>query len=110
MIAIDDARAALLRKRTSLLRRSHALKDGQRELLEERETDVPDIASGRTAAELLAHLDDAETLQVERINEALERIEVGDYGTCAVCGEEIPEARLAAVPETDRCAECTNSH
>jgi RNA polymerase-binding transcription factor DksA len=40
---------------------------------------------------------------LEEIDLALDRIEEGTYGTCAVCGREIPEERLAAVPYATLC-------
>ena len=49
-----------------------------------------------------------ETAQSIRvIQAALERIEAGTYGTCGSCGEDIGQARLAAVPEATRCVSCT---
>ena len=39
------------------------------------------------------------------IDEALRRLERGEYGRCIVCGREIPEARLELVPETPYCVE-----
>jgi RNA polymerase-binding protein DksA len=48
-----------------------------------------------------------ETAQSIRvIQAALNRIEEGSYGICDSCGEEIGEARLAAVPEATRCVKC----
>jgi RNA polymerase-binding transcription factor len=41
-----------------------------------------------------------------RIDMALRRLEAGDYGYCAECGEEIPEARLAIDPMAERCVKC----
>lgn len=38
-----------------------------------------------------------------RVKDALERLKEGKYGTCVVCGQEIPPERLAAVPEIVRC-------
>jgi DnaK suppressor protein len=46
----------------------------------------------------------AETLQ--RINEALERLEEGTYGFCNECGEEIAPQRLRALPFAIRCKDC----
>ena len=46
--------------------------------------------------------ENADTLIAE-IDEALWRIEGGTYGTCAVCGAEIPEERLEAVPYAILC-------
>ena len=46
----------------------------------------------------------AETLN--KINEALTRLEDGRYGQCFECGEEIAEARLRALPFAVRCKDC----
>jgi DnaK suppressor protein len=46
----------------------------------------------------------SETLQ--RINEALRRLEEGKYGFCYECGEEIAEPRLRALPFAVRCKDC----
>ena len=40
------------------------------------------------------------------INEALERIEDGTYGICAICGKPIGEERLAAIPWATHCIDC----
>jgi DnaK suppressor protein len=46
----------------------------------------------------------AETLN--KINEALARLETGRYGYCFECGDEISEARLRALPFAVRCKDC----
>jgi DnaK suppressor protein len=46
----------------------------------------------------------AETLN--KINEALARLETGRYGFCFECGDEIAEARLRALPFAVRCKDC----
>jgi DnaK suppressor protein len=46
----------------------------------------------------------AETLG--RIDEAIQRVEEGTYGTCADCGREIAEARLKALPFATLCVSC----
>lgn len=43
--------------------------------------------------------------RLQDIERALERIEEGTYATCEVCGGEIGEERLDAVPMTRRCRE-----
>ena len=40
------------------------------------------------------------------IDEALQRIEDGIYGTCTNCGKEIPAERLEARPWATLCIEC----
>jgi DnaK suppressor protein len=46
----------------------------------------------------------SETLN--RINDALLRLEQGDYGNCFECGDEIAQARLRALPFAVRCKDC----
>ena len=46
----------------------------------------------------------SETLN--KINDALVRLEQGDYGNCFDCGEEIAEKRLRALPFAVRCKDC----
>lgn len=43
---------------------------------------------------------------LRQIEDALQRIKLGEYGICRVCGEEIDERRLEAVPTTRICVEC----
>lgn len=42
---------------------------------------------------------------VDDIDEALQRIEDGNYGICRVTGKDIPRARLEAVPTTSLSVE-----
>jgi DnaK suppressor protein len=49
----------------------------------------------------------AETL--DKINEALSRLDNGTYGHCFGCGGEIAEARLRALPFAVRCKGCEES-
>jgi len=46
----------------------------------------------------------SETLN--KITDALARLEQGDYGYCFDCGEEIGEKRLRALPFAVRCKDC----
>jgi DnaK suppressor protein len=46
----------------------------------------------------------SETLN--KINDALSRLEQGDYGYCFDCGDEVGEKRLRALPFAVRCKDC----
>ena len=46
----------------------------------------------------------SETLN--KISDALTRLDQGDYGNCFECGEEIAEKRLRALPFAVRCKDC----
>jgi DnaK suppressor protein len=41
-----------------------------------------------------------------QVDEALERMEAGTYGSCGRCGEEIDFARLKAIPQATLCMSC----
>lgn len=44
--------------------------------------------------------------QQERVRDALGRIEAGTYGRCVDCDRELPDERLDARPEAERCVDC----
>ena len=45
-------------------------------------------------------------IQLNRVKAALERIENGEYGYCASCGEEINRRRLEVDPANPFCVDC----
>lgn len=47
-------------------------------------------------------------IQLQKIDNALRRIEAGDYGYCFKCGEEIDVARLKFDPASTRCIGCVD--
>lgn len=47
---------------------------------------------------------------LQRVREALVRLEAGDYGYCAECDGEISNKRLRALPFAIRCTACEESH
>jgi len=47
--------------------------------------------------------------KLEDVENALSKIESGNYGICEVCGGEIEEDRLEANPSARTCKKCMNS-
>ena len=45
-------------------------------------------------------------LKLKDVNNALEKIAQGTYGTCEDCGKEIGKDRLLACPEAKTCLNC----
>lgn len=45
-------------------------------------------------------------LDLQRIENALHRLETGDYGYCLECDEQIPEKRLDIDPAATHCVHC----
>ncbi len=112
---MNDTRYADLKK---------ILEDRRREILNEVQGKIRDVRSEGNTAKLNEVFDagesseadiqediefaliqmKAETLQ--KINEALGRLEEGVYGNCYECGGEIAEQRLRALPFAVRCKDC----
>lgn len=42
-------------------------------------------------------------MRLDHVTQALQRMKEGHYGTCLICSQSIPFARLDAVPETPYC-------
>jgi len=51
-------------------------------------------------------LNSLDYIQLRLIEEALDRIEAGDYGVCLGCEQPIPAKRLQALPWAKYCVEC----
>ena len=68
--------------------------------------DPTDRAALETDRNFLLRIRDRERKLIEKIKEALDRIDNGQFGVCEVCGKEIGEKRLMARPVTTLCIEC----
>jgi RNA polymerase-binding protein DksA len=64
---------------------------------------IADSASETFMRELDDGLEENAEHLLGKIEAALQRIDDGTYGTCSVCGREIPEDRLQAVPYAALC-------
>jgi DnaK suppressor protein len=52
------------------------------------------------------HLNSLDYLQLRLVDEALDRLDSGDYGICLSCEEPIPPKRLHALPWARYCIPC----
>jgi len=68
--------------------------------------DMADHGSGELNQHLSVTLMENDRIELERIEKAILRIEVGNYGQCEVCEKTIPMARLKAIPWATRCIGC----
>jgi DnaK suppressor protein len=69
-------------------------------------TDSIDQASADTDKSLALQMKNRERDNLVRIEEALRRLEIGTFGRCARCSEEISEARIRASLFTTLCIDC----
>ncbi len=68
--------------------------------------DPTDRASLESDRNFELRIRDRERKLINKIREAMERIDVGEFGICEDCGEDIGPARLKARPVTTLCIEC----
>jgi DnaK suppressor protein len=68
--------------------------------------DYADIATLESDRTFHLRLRDRERKLVQKIDQALERIEDGTFGLCERCGEDIGTERLKARPVTTFCINC----
>ncbi len=67
---------------------------------------MADLGTDNFEQEFTLSLLQNEEQLLEEISAALERVSQGSYGKCEECEQEIPKARLQAVPYTRYCVEC----
>ncbi len=68
--------------------------------------DPTDRATQESDRSFELRIRDRERKLINKITEALERIDSGIFGVCELCEEEIGEARLRARPVTTLCIDC----
>ena len=72
----------------------------------EQTADAMDQVQAATARELAISNLDRSARWLREIEEALRRLDIGEYGTCLNCEEEIGAKRLRAVPWAQLCLRC----
>ena len=103
----DEMKKVLLKlKEDALEEIGRSVKSGADKPTDEPSGDIYDQASNERDRELLLLLGDREREKVRNIDEALTRLEDGEYGICEDCEEEIPLGRLKAMPFARLCVKC----
>lgn len=110
----DGRRAVVARRRADALARLEHLEDELDAIVEtalalppDDEHDVEGSSVGFERARVSALLE-SERLTVAALDDALDRLEAGTYGTCDGCGTSIPPERLDALPATTTCVRCAS--
>ncbi len=104
----DDIHKELMDKLDDLTSR---LNDIEKDIHHKESPVSADFAEQATESEndeVLVALEDETNATINNIKHALKRMEEGNYGTCAICGIEIPEERIKALPYTDKCIVCAD--
>ena len=99
---------SFLKKVKDLLldQKSEILKQVDQEVIVDTDGDETDEVQGNMLIELNNQLNARNSIKLDRIENALKRIEDGSYGLCQDCGESIPEKRLLSNPYFQTCVSC----
>ena len=100
-------RKALLNELESLMGRSDRIDAHWRG--EAPPSDWAELATHRENDEVVESLDERTKEQIVLIKQALKRMDEDEWQYCAECGEEIPAARLQALPTTTFCVACAEA-
>lgn len=68
--------------------------------------DISDGAADAYSLQLRANLGEQDWQKLKQVQEALEKINNGQYGICSRCEQAIPELRLDVVPFAEYCVQC----
>ena len=96
----------LLKLREQLTQRIEAIESDVHHKKEPVEKDFAEQVTQRENDDVLGAIDVEAQQTVRLIDAALARIKAGTYGICSVCGEEIAEKRLEALPYATTCIKC----
>ena len=104
--AIFSMRQILLKRRDALRQALAGDLSLLRELRAQTAGDVVDAALDSAHDEISSQLAEVESRELASIENALERMRSGKYGSCEGCACKIPIARLNALPYATFCIEC----
>jgi len=102
----SEIKRDLEKQRTTLLTEAGVIIGSGINQNQENLPDVGDQASAVADQNFLLRLKEREQKLLKKIDEALARINQGNFGICESCGEEIGYKRLKARPVTTLCIEC----
>lgn len=68
--------------------------------------DLGDKAESSYTKEFLLSLSDFERVHLSLIDDALKRIERGNFGSCLLCQKDIRKKRLDVIPWAPHCIKC----
>ena len=102
----EDHRARLIDKRTSVLSGLGARFDTRAGMGRVAEDDQAQISHDEFVSLRMNGLD---YRQLRLVDEALDRLDAGDYGVCLACDEPIAPKRLRALPWARYCVACEDN-
>lgn len=102
----DQVRGHLLDMLEELDDRLSKITDDVRHVDKPLDQDFSEQAVEAENDQVLDELGNVTRAEVEKIKQAISRIDAGTYGICLLCGEPIRKERLAALPYANYCIKC----
>jgi DnaK suppressor protein len=96
----------LMGRRVGLVGQVQAAELYSRERDSEATQDPADMAANAYTKELMVSMSDNDRQLLKLIDEALVRIDDGEYGKCVRCAAALPDKRLEALPWARHCLPC----
>ena len=103
---LEKTRKRLLAKREELLHDLAKNREVSDETVDESAQDMVDRATSAYTKEFAYSLSENDRRILLLIDQALDRLDAGTYGTCVHCGQVCQEKRLDAVPWARHCLDC----
>lgn len=100
---LDQIKDRLIAERENLLNK---LKENDLSIDDSETPDPVDLAVRNYSKNVMLAVSENDSRQILLINEALERIEDEEYGSCQNCEKEINPKRLDAIPWARYCLNC----
>jgi DnaK suppressor protein len=103
---LEKIRKRLLAKKDELLKDLAKNREVTDETVDESAQDMVDRATSAYTKEFAYSLSEADRRVLILIDQALERLDAGTYGTCVHCAQPVQEKRIEAVPWARHCLDC----
>lgn len=106
---IDALRRQLIARRHDIIGRVARTQHVLGELDESQPAEIEEEAQELNQVRLFTQLSERGRSEIHAIDDAITRMESGDYGVCETCEEPIDVARLEVLPTARLCTTCAEA-
>ena len=99
-------RVNLEKIRFSIVGQVQGKSKSKKEQLNEPVADIVDDAMQSYDRQMILGLEEKDLKKLRLVEEAIKKLDDGQYGVCSECEELIPEGRLIVIPFASHCVNC----
>ena len=104
--SMENLKKRLLDMRTDILNEVNLNAESSKEMGTDGVQDIGDVSANTYNRQILLSLNDGQRVILHEIDDALDRINEGEYGVCIECDDPIGEKRLEVRPQAKYCIDC----